>query len=392
MARRWMLVALPLAVVAVCSQTVGAIPPPTHLPVVGANSVRKVAVFGDDSRMSLPASHRALRNQIGLLYEPRSRIVCTAFCVSDHIIATAGHCLFRTLGEKPLHLPDVLFRVGPNRAQSFSRIAGVETGAAANHVMSGSLRISMRPPIDATQDWALVRLARPICTGGGLKLGRYSPAEVAAFAREGRVYQVAYHRDFGGGDLALGVCGGHRDLALPTLRSLTEDFNEADQVLFHACDTGGASSGSPLLITGASGPEVVGMNVGTYVHSKEVVVHDSTVLRRFKPDYIANTGVLATTLAAKLRLFASASLLADRDSIQTLQTLLLRKGWSPGPLDGLLGPRLRAAIDAYELAEHLPITGLATEQLLRRLEASFSIPRRVARLRPDRPRHIRVVN
>ena len=42
--------------------------------------------------------------------------------------------------------------------------------------MSGSMSLNVRPPIDATRDWALVRLARPACTKGVLPL-RVLPIE-----------------------------------------------------------------------------------------------------------------------------------------------------------------------------------------------------------------------
>ena len=57
---------------------------------------RPVAVFGSDDRVVLGDKIAGLGEKIGLLYDRQSRSVCTAFCVSDRVIATAGHCVFRT--------------------------------------------------------------------------------------------------------------------------------------------------------------------------------------------------------------------------------------------------------------------------------------------------------
>ena len=57
--------------------------------------------------------------------------------------------------------------------------------------------------------------------------------------------------------------------------------------------------GSPLLIDGPHGPEVVGVNVGTYVQSK-VIMLNGEVVHRFKSDDVANTGVNSLAFAAAL--------------------------------------------------------------------------------------------
>ena len=42
-----------------------------------------------------------------------------------------------------------------------------------------------------------------------------------------------------------------------------------------------------------------------------------------------------------------------------------------GSIDGSYGAALHAAIEAYERAQQLPVTGLATEALMQRLEADL---------------------
>ena len=121
------------------------------------------AVFGPDNRAPIPASYRHLEGSIGILYESRTRTICTAFCVGDDTIATASHCVFRTSGENAPRLSGFTFRPASKASRTEVKIAGVEKGGGAENVLSGSTSLSIRPPIEATRDWALVRLDAPVC-------------------------------------------------------------------------------------------------------------------------------------------------------------------------------------------------------------------------------------
>jgi protease YdgD len=245
-----------------------------------------------------------------------------------------------------------------------SRIAGVDKRAAEPNVLAGSTRLNVQPPIDAPRDWALVRLAQPLCKGGSLRLGRRSVEDVMRLARAGRVYNIAYHRDLPKWQPMLArpcrVRQSFPDAAWSTIR---KDFSDPDQLLLHTCDTGAASSGSPLLVDGPDGPEVVGINVGTYVQSK-VIMLNGEVVHRFKSDDVANTGVNALAFAPALEAFISADLLASRRDIRRLQKALAARALYHGPRDGRFGPELRTAIETFERASEMPVTGLATRALL----------------------------
>ena len=65
-----------------------------------------VAVFGADERVPLPPAYRKLKDKMGLLFNQRSQMVCTAFCVTPDTVATAGHCLFRVAGESAPRISD----------------------------------------------------------------------------------------------------------------------------------------------------------------------------------------------------------------------------------------------------------------------------------------------
>lgn len=63
---------------------------------------------------------------------------------------------------------------------------------------------------------------------------------------------------------------------------------------------------------------------------------------------------------------------AQEISVADVQRILAQKGFDPGPADGLMGPRSRAAILAFQLANGLNSTGLLDEQTISALKAVSS--------------------
>lgn len=53
--------------------------------------------------------------------------------------------------------------------------------------------------------------------------------------------------------------------------------------------------------------------------------------------------------------------------VRLMQEALKREGHDPGPIDGVMGPRTVAAIEAYQRAENLSVTGQADAQTLGKL-------------------------
>jgi len=270
-----------------------------------AVSLTEAAVFGADDRGTVPLRHKALSRSIGLFFNAKARTVCSAFCVGDAVIATASHCIFKTAGEAPLDPSD--FRFGPPNATpaQLARVAGSTDGTASQNVIAGNTRLNVKPPIDATQDWALVRLDRPACRGAVLPVAPATAPEVAAKARAGQVFHVAFHRDRLPWKLLYAPgCRVAPAFEKVEREQIERDFRGPDRLLLHRCGTGGASSGSPLLAEGHNGPVVIGINVGTYVQSR-VVLQDGAVLFRSKPEAIANTAVNAAAFADAIASFAA---------------------------------------------------------------------------------------
>ena len=336
----------------------------------GTRPVQNIAVFGPDDRVVLPADKAGLSRSVGLLYDDRSHSVCTAFCVADDIVATAGHCLYRTEGERPLRLSGVEFRLQPrNEAPTRTRIAGRKDNAQPQNVAAGSQQLRVRPPIDAAQDWAFMRLETPACKGRVLPISRYPAQALIKLSAAQKIYQVGYHRDFGNWDLALGLpCAVRKSFDGADWKVIARDFVDAEHVILHTCDTGGASSGSPMLIDGARGPEVVGINVGTYLQSR-VLTQNGEVVHRYKSETVANTAVSSGAFLPTLEALTRAEILEARASLVRLQKLLNAEGLYAGALDGTYGPQLNQAVRAFERADGRAETGLATVALLKRLSA-----------------------
>ena len=334
-----------------------------------------VAVFGSDDRMPTPAKYKDVQEKIGLFVNLRRRTVCTAFCVASDVIVTAAHCLLGTAGERPARFADFWFARNFDIAREQARIAGHANGTAAQHVMVGSTSLSMHPPLDVTHDWALVRLARPACSKGVLPVRVLPIDQIVSEAGAQHVFQIAYHRDYIPWKPAYSrPCGVAKSFEAADWKRIERDFAEPEALLLHTCDTGGASSGSPILLDTPDGPEVIGINVGTYQLSK-VLMQDGQVKKRLKADTIANTGVASTAFAGRLETFRAAVILATAGEMRELQGLLAQRQLYAGPVDGNYGAALKTAIEAYEKAEGLTVTGLATVALLQRLGGGVAVER-----------------
>ncbi len=85
-------------------------------------------------------------------------------------------------------------------------------GAPEPNVISGSTRLNVHPPIDATRDWAVVRLAAPACKAGAFKVSAKPVTEVMKLSAKGQVFNIAYHRDLPKWQPMLNTgCGVQRD-------------------------------------------------------------------------------------------------------------------------------------------------------------------------------------
>ena len=331
-----------------------------------ARSITPIAMFGGDERRPLDM-HSSLRRFIGRLRQADTGSVCSAFCIATNVVATAGHCVQSVLDGGGL---DALrFAIDADRETTGARIAGAGEGRAPFNVLTGASELRTRPPTNAVSDWAFLRLERPACRAGGLKLTTLPTDELARRSRERRVYHVSYHRDVADWRLMIArPCRVVTNLPQQISALLEQDFDDPRNLLLHDCDTGAASSGSPLLTDGDNGPEVVGINIGTYVRSR-VVTHDGEVVQRLASEPIANTALLAASLDRRLAAFIATDVTTRRAAIARMQSRLRAIGLYDGAVDGTFGLATRGAIMAFERGLGETETGLPSHRVLKQLEA-----------------------
>jgi protease YdgD len=337
-------------------------------PARAAYPITPVAIFGDDDRRDLPEELGALEGKIGMLYEQSTQTLCTAFCVAKDIVATAAHCLFQPKNGSLPNLAEVTFRLNYGTTQQHTGIYARRTPYTKHFIAVGTTAFNNEPPLSAPRDWALVKLESPICRFGTLKVESRPVSELIEKSKENKIFHVAYHWDYKHWQLAYSKpCRIQLDYNQIKWRLIKKHFIDYDQLLLHTCDTGGASSGSPILLqeNPSYPPIVVAINVGTYTRTR-ILLRQGEVVKKLNPDIIANTGVNGSAFEYVISELENNSLITDHEDMVRLQTQLQARGLYVGTIDGELGRGTRSAIINFETSVGLKPTGLPTLTLLRR--------------------------
>ncbi len=122
-------------------------------------------LWGEDTRTPVPARLAYIKEMIGrLVSEAGDGITCTAFCVRDDVVATASHCLFSE-DRRGRHLPLSSFHVqfGDRKRAESSTIAGKDEATKQWNVIAGTTHFPTHSPLYNARDWALLKLASPVC-------------------------------------------------------------------------------------------------------------------------------------------------------------------------------------------------------------------------------------
>ena len=296
---------------------VGAVAALTIAAIAVFSEPSRAAVFGRDDRATLTGADKDLQDKIGTLVSSQNGAFCTAFCVAPDVIATASHCLYGTSAAAGPNLKDLSFKTASSGPVSVSSpgtpLAGRRTSNQSQAVISGTTRLRIAPPIGAAQDWAVARLEAPACKAGGLRLSERATGDVISAVKSGALYQIAVHADLTDTNLRRGTpCAVHGAFPNADEAAIARDFATPSQIVFHTCDTGGGSSGSPMLIDTPLGPEVVAINVGTYVLSRAVTTSKQSGSRAADPaaesQPIANTAIAIAAIKAALAEFTKLQL------------------------------------------------------------------------------------
>lgn len=258
---------------------------------VQSEPLKSVQIEGQASAHKNDAVADGLAGKVGLLRTKSGTPRCTAFCLSKTLVATAGHCLgdgdgtadtprsYRDLTYEPLS-PGSL-RMTRERTKETSAVVGLVSGGGA---------VSMQGPIEADRDWAVLRLQKPACVRGGLKLASPTVDHDRSLVETNL---LAASISIGAGrvtSLTAARCKSVSPHATWLADHIDRDFASPNRLLFHECDTGAFASGSPLLQSTETGFEVIAMHVGSYVRSR-VFLGDQASKKRLSMRPIANIAI-----------------------------------------------------------------------------------------------------
>lgn len=320
-------------------------------------------ILGKDDRRPVPTKYRDLARGIGLIHDLKRRTLCTAFCVGDNVIATNAHCIPYVRIKKRRHIRGVrdfaFYLTEKGAIVHHARLQSNPVGDAKKpwmSVLSAGGRTSRSWLREKRRDWALAKLARPICAGDVIAFATEKFIRSSSRLRKARAFTIGYH-----GDKADRL----RRYAPCRIRKISGRGDRYS--MNHTCDIFAGASGSPIFAETAEGPRVVALVVGQmwgrrwrqYPNGRKVTI------ARWK----TNVGVLPLEFLAKIERFRTAEFTTTAMSMRELQQGLIAGGYLRGKADGLFGPQTRAAIVNVEKQLGLVPLGIPTKRVISHLAA-----------------------
>ncbi len=92
--------------------------------------------------------------------------------------------------------------------------------------------------------------------------------------------------------------------------------------------------------------------------------------------------VLFSAAVLSLPLLAHPAQSASREEVKAIQVTLKQQGYSPGPIDGILGSRTAKALREFQKHKKLPVTGKIDQATAEQLQAAIG---------PSAPTNLRAV-
>ncbi len=91
--------------------------------------------------------------------------------------------------------------------------------------------------------------------------------------------------------------------------------------------------------------------------------------------------VLVSVAVLSLPLLAHPAQSASREEVKAIQLTLKQQGYSPGPIDGILGSKTTKALREFQKDKKLPVTGKIDEATTKLLQAATGAPSAPTNLR-----------
>ena len=357
--------------------------------------VHSVAVIGSDDRQHVPFEMSEIASGIGLLAEKKGNksSVCTGFCVAPNIIATNAHCAIRrklNLSRMRFYLPRVNYvpfrdpyNLSNQTARSSSHLALmsglkiVDPKQPTLSVFSGSYR-GRHNFRNQAQDWAIVKLAYPICKGRELLFENSSIVKLQESSRNNRIFMIGFHGDkkittrWLSEKCAIYSRNNRRFFPYNQRRMM----KKTGVLIPHSCDSFKGASGSPIFMETDDGPKVVGINLGSFGFSKYLVTRNrytGEIIGRKRLQFRReiNMAVQPKLITERIERFQQETILSNLEEFTEVQTILKELKLYKGSIDGLMGAQTRRAIQRFERRVNLPELGIPTQQLLSKLRASL---------------------
>jgi len=323
----------------------------------------KPGIFGKDTRRSVPERYADLARSVGLIEARlgRSRTLCTTFCVADEIVATAAHCLVAPLARH--RLGGVSIAIGQGKHRRTTGIAGVNEEGMAWSVLTGMTRANSAAPYNTAHDWALVRLADPVCKGRNVQLSsRGERATPWPELPSSEMFILAYHADTGVKSLRLSDDCTSSDMPLePDLaRWLHTATNvSSERLLLHRCDITRGTSGSAVFVETSAGASAIAVNVVA-----EGISRRPGQRQEWDKRVSANRAVLIDAFRQQIPLLGGTPEAVSRDDLRLLQGVLKETGYYRGELTGRYEMDLRQAVLDLERAHGQLPTGRPSSRLI----------------------------
>ena len=336
-----------------------------------------VAIFGKDNRTPVPKRYQGLKDAVGLLRTRggRSTNECNAFCVSHDVIATSAHCLFfpvRT-GHRP-SLSSLTFHKGNGSRRKPTPIAGLRDRSYHWNVIAGATYVSDADNWIIAHDWALVKLAKPICGDDVLPvIAKEKWTDLFNDVLNARIFIIFHNRR--GRRVRLQYAADCKAPDNPLelgLQWVAIDLGSSDpqHLIPHRCDFKRGASGSPLLLETANGTAAIGINAAESDFKALSNSLGEGVARQLSANFAVSSGAFREQIA----LMRDLPKPLGEPELERVQTLLKANGDYAGEIDGEYGNLTRQAILDFERHHELLPTGRPTKALLKALESQDRAP------------------